>query len=117
MPLTTGIEVCQRLAVSVNDAAARQVVRRQLDLDPVTGIDPDPEAAHLAGGVAERLMAVVELDLEQTVRESLDDLALHLDLLFLGCYLRPPELRRAPVRDGRAVAVRYSLGTAAPTGA
>src|SRR5215208_488139 len=97
MPLITGIEVCQRLAVAVDDAAAAEVVRRQLDLDPIAGVHPDPEAPHLAGGVAERLMAVVELDLEQTVREGLDDLALHLDLLFLGCYLRPPELRRAPV--------------------
>jgi hypothetical protein len=40
--------------------------------------------AHLAGDVAEDLVPVVELDLEHGVREGLDDLALHLDLLFLG---------------------------------
>ena len=39
---------------------------------------------HLAGDVSEDLVPVVELDLEHRVREGLDDLALHLDLLFLG---------------------------------
>ena len=35
------------------------------------------------GGVAEHLVAVVETDAEHAAAEALDDLALHLDLLFL----------------------------------
>ena len=40
-------------------------------------------AAHLAGDVAEHHVLVVELDAEHRVGQGLDDLALHLDLLFL----------------------------------
>src|SRR5437016_1104306 len=50
------------LAVTVDDPAAREVVRRQLDLDLVARQDPDPEAAHLAGDVAEHLVPVLEPD-------------------------------------------------------
>src|SRR5581483_685192 len=75
--------VCSRLLVSVGDPTAIEVVRRELDLDPVAGQDADVVAPHLARDVAEHLVPVVELDLEHRVREGLDDLALHLDLLFL----------------------------------
>jgi len=71
------------LAVAVGDPAARQVVRRQLDLDPVAGEDLDAEPPHLPAGVPERLVPVVEGDLEHPAAEGLDHLALQLDLLFL----------------------------------
>ena len=48
------------------------------------GEDADPVTAHLAGGVAEGLVAVVELDPVHAVPERLDDLALHVDLLFFS---------------------------------
>jgi hypothetical protein len=73
----------RRLAVAVDDAAALEVVRRELDPDPVARIDADPVAAHLACGVAERLVTVVERDAELAVPKRLDDLAFELDLLFL----------------------------------
>src|SRR5215216_5742795 len=69
----------------IDDPAAREVVRRELDVDPVAWQDLDPVAPHLARGVAERLVAVVELDLVHAVAECLDDLALELDLVFLAC--------------------------------
>jgi len=69
--------------VAVDDAPAIEIVRRELEAHPVARVDPDPIAPHLPGGVAERGVAVVELDLEQAVREGLDDLALELDLFFL----------------------------------
>jgi hypothetical protein len=72
-----------RLLVAVDDPAAVQIVRRQLDLDPVTGEDPDAVTPHLAGGVAEGLVPAVERDPEIAVPERLDDLAVELDLLFL----------------------------------
>src|SRR4051794_6362040 len=68
--------------VAIHDAAAVQVVRRQLDLDLVAWVDPDAEAAHLAGRVTEGFVAVFELDLEQSVGKGLDDLAVQLDFLF-----------------------------------
>jgi len=40
---------------------------------------------HLAGGVAEGLVAVLEGNPVHAVPECLDDLALQLDLLFLAC--------------------------------
>jgi len=64
------------LPVAVDDATAREVVRRQLDLDAIAGKDPDPVAPHLPGRVAERLVTVVERDLEEAVAERLDDFAL-----------------------------------------
>ena len=70
------------LSVAVDDPAAREVVRRQLDLHPVAEEDLDAVTPHLPGGVAERLVSVVELDPEHSVAESLDDLALQLEFLF-----------------------------------
>jgi len=71
------------LLVAVNDPAAVQIVRRELDLDPVTGKDPDAITPHLAGGVTEGLVPAVERDSEVAVPQGLDDLAVELDLLFL----------------------------------
>jgi hypothetical protein len=72
-----------RLLVAVDDPTAVQVVRRQLDLDAVTGEDADPIAPHLPCGVTERLVAAVESDPEISVPKRFDDLAVELDLLFL----------------------------------
>src|SRR3954453_15515168 len=73
---------------AVDDPAAAQVVRGELDADAVARVHANPEAAHLARGVPERLVTVVELDAEHPVPQRLDDLAGHLDLLFFlryGC--------------------------------
>src|SRR5918995_6212944 len=75
------------VAVAVDDAAAPEVVGRELDLDPVTREDPDPVAAHLSGRVPEGLVAVVERDAEEAVPEGFDHLSLHLDLVFLVALL------------------------------
>src|SRR5262249_6208516 len=69
----------------VDDAAAIEVVRRQLDANPVAGVHADAKAPHLPGGVSKRLVTVVELDPEHAVPERLDDLPGHLDLVFLLC--------------------------------
>src|SRR5205823_371727 len=74
----------------VDDAAAIEVVRRQLDANAVTRVHANAEPAHLAGGVPEGLVTVVELDAEHPVPKRLDDLTGHLDLVFLlsdGCLL------------------------------
>src|SRR5439155_19123993 len=73
------------LAIPVDDASALEVVRGQLDLDAVARKDADPVATHLACGVAEGLVTVVERDPVHPVPERLHDLALQLDLVFLLC--------------------------------
>src|SRR5215210_3430233 len=69
-------------AQPVDDPAAVEVVRRELDLDAVARIDADPVALHPPGHVAERLVSVVEVDAIHPVPERLRDLALQLDLFF-----------------------------------
>src|SRR5947207_945438 len=76
-----------RLPVSVDDPTAIQVVRRKLDLHPVSRQDPDAVTPHLARRVTERLVAVVESDAVLAVAERLGDLALELDLLLLAGHL------------------------------
>ena len=67
----------------VDDPRPIQVVRRDLNPDAVAREDADTEAPHLAGHVAQDLVAVVELHPEHRVRERLDDLPFELDLFFL----------------------------------
>src|SRR4051794_7760275 len=88
--------------MAVDDPRPVQVVRRDLDAHTVTGQDADAEAPHLARDVAEHLVAVVQLHPEHGVRERLDDLALELDLFFLGQELDDPDVRR--LRPLRALA-------------
>src|SRR5262249_10382607 len=71
------------VAIAVDDPPARQVVRRELQLDPVADQDLDPVAAHLSGGVARRFGAVVERDAIHAAFVRLDDFAVDLDLLLL----------------------------------
>src|SRR2546430_8340006 len=60
----------------VGDAAAVEIVWRQLDFHLVAWIDADAEAPHLATGVREGLVAVVESDPIHPGAERLEDLAL-----------------------------------------
>src|SRR5689334_18942358 len=74
-----------RSAVAVDDPSAVEVVRRELDPDPVAGEDPNSKAPHLAGHMAEHdTIHVVELHAKHCVGQGLDDLAFQLDFLFLG---------------------------------
>src|SRR5687768_4029672 len=80
----------------VSDAAAREVVRRQLDLHAVAGQDADEVHAHLAAHVGEHAMAALQLHSEHRVRQRLHHRALHLDRVFFGhapAFTRPPTER------------------------
>src|SRR2546430_16835162 len=86
------------VAVAVDDAAARQVVRRKFDANAVAGRDADEVATHAAGSVGDELVAVLELHLEHRIRQSLRDGGVHDDrLLFLVAVggRRAPRPRRA----------------------
>jgi len=73
-------------AGAVGDAALCEVVRSQLDRDPITGQDPDIVFAHLAGNMGRHNMAIVQFHAEERVRERLDDRPLHFDAFFF-CHL------------------------------
>src|SRR5215472_3146138 len=79
----------RRLLVPVDDAAAAEVVRAQLDDHPVVGQDPDVVHPHLAADMSKNLVPVVELHPEEGVRQRFDYRALYLDgAVFLGHILR-----------------------------
>ena|SRR5215208_788110 len=71
------------LLVAVDDPAAREVVRGQLDLDAVAGENTDVVLAHLPGNLCENFVAYVGLNPEHRARQGLHDLALDLDFLLL----------------------------------
>src|SRR5579864_4816715 len=75
-------------AIAVHDAAARQVVGRELDADPVARRDAYEVAAHTAGGVGDELMTALDLHLEHRVRQCLRDHGVHDDRrLFLAAVI------------------------------
>src|SRR6266540_1127040 len=82
--LTDGLTFISRSsAVAVRNAAAREVVRRQLDLHLVAGKDPDVVLPHLPRDRREHRMSSVHLDAEHRAREGFRDLTLDLDLVLL----------------------------------
>src|SRR4051812_20640852 len=79
------LRAISRLLHAVHDPPAGEVVRRDLDADPVTGQHADAVAAHLAGEVRQHLVVIhVELDAEQQVGERLDDFTFESDLVLYG---------------------------------
>src|SRR4051794_34412297 len=69
--------------VPVDDPTPGEVVRAQLNDDPVLGEDADVVLSHLAADVRQDLVSVRELDPEHGVRERLDDRSLDLDCAIL----------------------------------
>ena len=67
------------LAIAVDNASQRQVVRRQLDADAISRRDADEVAPHAPRCVRDQLLPVLELDLEHRVRQSLRDDGVHDD--------------------------------------
>src|SRR6266851_4372222 len=65
----------QRLLEAKGDTALGEVVRRHLDIDLVTGKHANAVLAHLARGVREHLVIVVELDAKHRVRQQFGDRA------------------------------------------
>ena len=62
----------------------RQIVGRHLHFYFISGKDLDVMHAHLARDMSENLMAVLELDFEHCVRESLQNGALKFDDVFFS---------------------------------
>src|SRR5438445_9869605 len=90
----------------VRDAAAREVVRRQLDLHAVPGQDPDEVHPHLAADVGQHAMAALRLDAEHRVRQRLHHGPLDLDRVFFG--------HRSRSQAARAVPPGFRVSTSGP---
>jgi hypothetical protein len=70
-------------AIPVCNSAAREVVRRQLNLHLVAREDPDVVLPHLPRDRRENAVASFDFDAEHRIRQGLGDLALDLDLVLL----------------------------------
>ena len=62
-----------RLAVSVGDSSAGQIVRGELDDNPVSGKNTDVVLPHLAGKMAKHVIATFEFDGKHRIRQRRDD--------------------------------------------
>src|SRR3990172_12615517 len=109
--------IAPALLESIRDPATRQVVRRQLDADPVARKDPDEVHAELAADVGEYPMTVLELDSEHRIGQRLDDRTLDLDRVLLGHRRRQAPCSipagSTPARGGAARPARHGDACAA----
>ena len=65
-------------------AGLAQVIRRHLDIDPVTYTDADEVFAHLAGDVGEDLVSVGQRDTKHRSGQHLADRSVQFNWLFFG---------------------------------
>lgn len=70
------------LLVAVGDPASAQVIRCELDLDPVTGQDADVVHPHFPGNMGEHMMTIFEFDLEHGIWQWFDHFALENYCIF-----------------------------------
>ena len=78
------MQALRGLLEAVGDAAAVQVVHRQLHGHAVAGQDLDVVHAHLAGNVGQYLVPVFEFHPKHSVWQRLEDRSLELDDIFFG---------------------------------
>src|SRR5665213_487183 len=91
--------------IAVDDAALRQVVRRDLEFDPIAQEQFDVMAAQASRDVREDFVAVLEFDAERRARVDLLDRAEHLDHRLLRRLIDPFD----PLR-GRLTALGRASG-------
>ena len=77
------VKALQMLAFSIDDTTTLKVVRRNFDHNTVTRHNPDEVLSHFASNVSHNLMAILQLDAELSVRDSLDHVTFNLDCFFL----------------------------------
>src|SRR5262245_10967643 len=79
--------------VAIGDAALAEIVGRHFHGDAITGQRPDAALAHLASGVGDDLMAILQLYAETTIGQYLLDQAIELQEFFL-CHTALPKSRK-----------------------
>jgi hypothetical protein len=70
--------------VAERDPALGQVVGRHFQRHVVAGDDADVVLAHLAAGVADHLVTVLQRDAKARIGQHFVDVPLHFDQFFLG---------------------------------
>ncbi len=69
-------------------AALREIIRRKLDIDPVSHQDTDPVSTHTAGDRREdNMLAVLDLDLKKRVGLFVYNNAFEFDQFFFHLFL------------------------------
>ncbi len=74
------------LDMAERDAALGQVVGRQFQRHLVTGQNADVVLTHLAVGVSDEFVTVIELDTIASVRQNFEHLACHFNQIFF-CHI------------------------------
>ena len=107
--------------IAIDDAALRQVVWRDFDVDVVAGQNPNVMAPQSPGNVREDRRAVLQLDREGRARKNLPNGTVQLQGLFLGWIRRRHFFSGAPRTPRRRsslrpahLARRLSCGEAVP---
>src|ERR1700747_3594627 len=77
-------ELLPALLVAIDDAAARQIVRRKLDGHFVSRKNADEILAHLAGDMRQNLVLVFQFDAEHGVGQRLDHRGHHFNGVLFG---------------------------------
>jgi hypothetical protein len=71
------------LLVTVDNAAAVEIVRAELNRDAVAGEDADEVFAHTSRDMSKRLMLILKLNFEHRIWQGLDDRGHHFNCVFL----------------------------------
>src|SRR5947207_1577095 len=100
-----------QLLKAIGDAAAGQVIRRQLDQHPISRQDLNEVQPDLARDMRQDLVAVRQFNLEHGVRQRLPHHAFDFNRVFLRHKLLYRR-RSAPTSSGRAHSLRpYYYGS------
>jgi len=82
-PFSPTIFIAGRSPKSIGDPPPRQVVRRKLDTDPVTGQNPDEMHPQAPGYMREHFVAIVQLHPKHRIRQRLGDRPFDFDDVLL----------------------------------
>jgi len=66
------------------DASLTEIIRRHLDIDFIACQNADAVFAHLARGVSQHFVAIVEFDAEHSVGQNFGNNALEFEEVFFG---------------------------------
>jgi hypothetical protein len=90
--------------VTERDAALAQIVGRQFQCDLVAGQDADVMLAHLARGIGDQLVAVIQIDPETRVGQDFGNHAIHFKQFFFSHVVFPCSHSRPRKRRGHGEA-------------
>jgi hypothetical protein len=69
---------------TINYSCFAQIIRRHLEFNPISQVQPDKALSHLARNVGEDYLAIGQFDTKHCSGENGDDFTLHCDGRFIG---------------------------------